>query len=406
MVQPRTACKLRRMPQRSEQNSVYALAPSLRSWVVGQVVNLPAEARSSLRLEPLSVIGFTDERRSGHGNQDRIAVAYSAATIPSERWLLAVVCDGVGGSVHGERAASTAVASLALEVAELNASMDACRVLVEALARAHQQTASEYFSKSSTTAVTLLVTQAECAIGWVGDSRAYEISDGKADLLTADDTLAAATARANPNLSLELSEEFGERLSQAIGGSTLVTPNVIPWRPSNSSAVCLLCTDGIWKPTEDVFSAVVDACRDGPELMRRLLVMSDWLGGTDNASAVMIPSANVVRAFLDNPVNALPADCMMLCLPGYTHTLVPFRSGKSHPSAPPAAKQESSTKHSVEQVVRQSKVATKRKSSGSAKSASKKDLKKSSVQLVIAEEPLDETSTSSSGEIQGDKTPT
>ena len=165
------------------------------------------------------------------------------------------------------------------------------------LERAHDQTATAFHSKSSTTAVAFFVLGDEAAIGWVGDSRAYEISDGKATLLTSDDTLSGVMARSDSTVRFELSEEFADRLAQAIGGENPVNANVAAWAASSPDARCLLCTDGVWKPLDKTIDTLVDVCRDGSEQMRRMLQMSEWLGGVDNASAVLVPPVHAVQAF-------------------------------------------------------------------------------------------------------------
>jgi hypothetical protein len=244
-----------------------------------------------------------------------------------------------------------------------------------------------------------LFTGNSAAIGWVGDSRAYEISDGKAALLTTDDTLAGAMARADAGLRFELNEEYAERLSQAIGGENPVRANVTTWRPSSEEAVCLLCTDGVWKPTEAVLDVVVDVCRDGQELLRRLLVMSDWMGGTDNASAILIPSLRVVKEFMRNSANTTPRESMVVCLPGNVQSLISLQGIKGLSSETSRGRQDRQAERADFPIPKQRKASPKKKTT-SPKGRLKVDI--ASKQLVIAEEPLDETPPSPPDTIQGD----
>ena len=369
------------------------------------VLRLPSDARSSLRVDPLSLIGFTDERHAGNHNQDRLAVAYSAGQGVSAGWLLALVCDGVGGSSHGERAASLAVASTALEVAVSRPESSAVDTLRKALQLAHGHTAAAFHSKSSTTAVALLVRGDSAAIGWVGDSRAYQISDGKLTLVTSDDTLAGAMARTDSEFKFELNEEYADRLSQAIGGANPVNANAISWKPMTPDASCLLCTDGVWKPTEAVLGTVVDVCREGQELMRRLLLISDWMGGTDNASAILVPPLRAVREFISDPANATPRDSVMICLPGNFQTLIPLQSLKGTAvSVFPKHRDDRSTDEDVS-APEPKKASTKRRSD-SGKTRSKRSPAHSGSQLVIAEEPLDEAETTPTSTLHSDEAPT
>lgn len=370
------------------------------AWLANLVLKLPPDARSSLKIDSLPLVGFTDVGRAAHGNQDRIAVAYSVEPGGNLGWLLAIVCDGVGGSSHGESAAAMAVASVALEIAGSRRT-GATGMLRNALHRAHARTSHAFNSKSSTTAVALLVTNESAAIGWVGDSRAYQISDGKAALLTADDTLASVLARGNSALNIELNDEYADRLSQAIGGENSVLPNVISWEPSAKDAVCILCTDGIWKPTEQVFNALVDSCRDGSELMRRLLLLSNWMGGLDNASAILVPAIGTVREFICNPINATPKDFLAICLPGPIQTLLPL----SRVQEPLRAMHRQNQDHRpdpVNEPVNKLKKPPAKKRVASAKARANAGLSTTG-QLVIEEEPLDDASTQTPGKISGNE---
>ena len=306
------------------QDSLTEDGLALYDWLTSLVLDLPRGARSSLKLEQLPVIGFTDVRDPRGQNQDRIAVAYRTEKLEELGWFLAIACDGVGGSVHGERAAALTIAAMAIEIENLPR-LGATAALRECLLRAHKKVGAAFQGRSSTTVTAVLVTQTEAVIGWVGDSRVYEISAGKVNLLTLDDTLAGALAKANLGIASELNDEYGERLSQAVGGENSINPNVIDWRPSGDEAVCILCTDGIWKPIQPVFSLLAENCNDSAELMRRLLIQSDWLGGIDNASAVLTPSLKTIRKFLSGG-GALVPNSFTLSLPGPTTVLVPMRT--------------------------------------------------------------------------------
>lgn len=398
---PTAVCKLDGMSRPPEGSLLSNTSPAA-GWLTRLVLRLPVEVRSSLRVEPLALIGFTDERKSGNGNQDRIAVAYSTGESPSSSWFLAVVCDGVGGSSHGERAASAAIAHMVLEAMSCRQTSGVEEALKAILERAHDQTAAAFHSKSSTTAVAFFVLGDEAAIGWVGDSRAYEISDGKATLLTSDDTLSGVMARSDSTVRFELSEEFADRLAQAIGGENPVNANVAAWAASSPDARCLLCTDGVWKPLDKTIDTLVDVCRDGSEQMRRMLQMSEWLGGVDNASAVLVPPVHAVQAFLKDPDNGTPAGSIVVHLPGNVQTLLAgyftkgtglIQEAKTHSYQPAYPKQ----------PVDRPKTAPAKRKSRAAKGRAKPVRLQAGSQLVIAEEPVDEAPAHTPEAVPSDK---
>lgn len=377
-------------------------AESSVNWLMRMILNLPTEARSYLRVDSLPCVGFTDVRHMSYGNQDRIAVLYSADKDPDARWLLAIVCDGVGGSKNGERAASLTIASMCSDLSRAKWDGASADVLREVLIRAHSRAVHEFHAQSSTTAVAILVKGDSAAVGWVGDSRAYQVSDGNISAVTVDDTLASMVARSDSRLAFELSDEYGERLSQAIGGDEVVVPNVIACDMSLNNGFYILCTDGVWKPTEGVLGSLVASCSDGPELMRRLLLASDWLGGKDNASAILIPSFAHIFDFLNSAADEVPSGFVSICVPG--NSQIVFPSFQEKKLLKPLREYYS------EYVSEQNNLAPKGRKKKSAKKEGvdvEKNRRGKSIdinnQLIIAEEPLDDAPPPPSEEIQKDE---
>lgn len=231
-----------------------------------------------------------------------------------ENWLLAVVCDGLGGAAFGERAASAATAALIAEVAALPSRLPANEVLEIAISATHDRVHRLFGGKSATTLTAILVKSNGTSIGWVGDSRIYSLGTNQLHQLSTDDTLGAVLDASAKNLAATLSADFADRLSQAIGGEVAVKPHVIPWN-FEAAKGCLLCTDGIWKPLEGTMEKIVANCgEDGGELARRLLLSSDWHGGGDNASGMLLPSIETVLQELKKSP-PLPEQALQIFLP-------------------------------------------------------------------------------------------
>lgn len=289
-------------------------------WLARQVEQLPPESRSFIKLDPFKSFGFTDIRHGRSGNQDRAVVAYRSSSDSSENWYLAVVCDGVGGSLNGERAAALACASLVAEISASHKTAPLAVLLHNALEETHKVVCAAFEKRSSTTLAAFVVKGDQSAICWIGDSRVYQLSH-QVTLITRDDTLKTALELAG-NFAEELNEEFAERLSQAIGGDCQIKPNVSPLMLSSHDDY-LLCSDGVWKPLTATLQDLTANCPDRAELTRRLLLTSDWHGGKDNATAIVLPSPFEIKSALLRPTNYTPVGCCAVCLPGGTQLFVP-----------------------------------------------------------------------------------
>ncbi|MDZ5459246.1 PP2C family protein-serine/threonine phosphatase [Azohydromonas lata] len=311
------------------------------NWLASQILDLPAEEKSIIKLENFSTFGFTDISRHRSTNQDRALIAYSASNHTNRNWFLAVVCDGVGGNQASQHAAALASATIVQHTAELDGEGSAQAILEASLSKAHLEVLNRFGGKSSTTVVALLVKGFDAALGWAGDSRAYEFLDSitaEQAQITTDDTLGAALNRASIGISQQLNDDIAERLSQAIGADMPFRPNCTSWIGKAPEAThLLLCTDGVWKPLSTALTALVSACSDRSELARRLLLSSEWLGGNDNATAILLPSIPEIYNSLRDPKNWLPPDNCAICLPGGKTIILPNLAtnqnrSKRHPS--------------------------------------------------------------------------
>ncbi len=169
-----------------------------------------APSETAKGITDLSDRGFRQEH-----NEDATAVAAgeiaAGARKPEEAWSVLVVCDGVSSSAHAAAASSIAatttrdaLAAFARSGAILSESAGAA--MAAAIRSAHQAICEAAASMRhaarapaeppGTTVVAALVFRHKVVIGWAGDSRAYWISPGGAELLTRDHSwVAEAVAR-------------------------------------------------------------------------------------------------------------------------------------------------------------------------------------------------------------------
>lgn len=274
------------------------------------------DANRKPRDDEVDVFGLTHQGRVRKDNQDqfligsvyrRVMIAQTSLTeldrIPlgDERVaFLAMVADGVGGGVGGQRASATA-----LEVAtEYVTSTSDCvlsahvgeqeftEALQAAALRSHEavraRAAAEAGGRSMATTLTLWIS----LWPWyyllqVGDSRYYLYRDGRLTQVSRDQTIAQDLVDKGV-----LSQAAADRsrlsdvLSSAIGADEAV-PTVTRMH-SDWANVHLLCTDGLTKHVTDArIQEVLAAMTSSQQAAELLLQEALDGGGTDNITIIV-----------------------------------------------------------------------------------------------------------------------
>jgi len=306
--------------------------PSMTLWLEEALMAMPPQGRLGLKVATDLAIGFTDDRKTEKGNQDRLAVVYCLDPSQSgERWFFAGICDGVGGEAHGDAAASIALAEIISELC-VGAANNPEERLGRAILRAHAEVQERLQKRSATTFAGVLISEGgSVAIGTAGDSRIYSVSDDEVVKLSQDDTLAEMLRRQLPQSPdqksretiQELKPQWQESLGQAIGSELPLQPRTADWSRFVQGAGCLLCTDGVWKPVEAVLAQVVRANAGRLDLASRLMVLTVHLGGTDNATAIVLPEIAKVLQWLRAHHHPAEGGLVHVVLPGET-ALVPW----------------------------------------------------------------------------------
>ncbi|WP_433475778.1 PP2C family protein-serine/threonine phosphatase [Spirillospora sp. CA-142024] len=221
--------------------------------------------------------------------------AFALAALPAG--ACAVVCDGVAtapGSEEASRlAADSAVAVLTGRVA---AGMDPRGAMRAAAARAAEVVAGlsdDPESSPACTFVSAVVDAAGVTVGWVGDSRAYWLSEAGSYRLTTDDSWAASMIRQGAMTAEDAwADKRAHVLTAWLGADAgPVDPHVAAFRPTAPGLV-VLCSDGLWNdlPEPAALAAVALDGADGPlGAARRLLRAALDAGGHDNVTVAVIP---------------------------------------------------------------------------------------------------------------------
>lgn len=387
------------MPPRPASSS--SNLPAMTLWLEDALLAMPAQGRLGIKVPGDLAFGFTDDRKTEKGNQDRLAAAYCLdATSGQENWFFAGVCDGVGGEADGDKAASIALSEIISHLCVVKSGPPEKR-LATAVLRAHAEVQRRLHRRSATTFAGVLVTsRGGFAIGSVGDSRIYSISESEVTQLTQDDTLVEmlrrqASESANQQVQdaiLALRPQWQESLGQAIGSELPLQPRTAYWPQVSQGSGCLLCTDGVWKPIEPVLAKLVSASADRQDLARRMLTLTDHLGSTDNSTAIVIPEMAKIVNWLRSKHRASERGLVHLMLPGET-AVVP---GSLFTSTPFHKLQSPTSVVVDEKNERPDQVAGGRSISKAKAAKSPKVDKAAGLQMTFAEGPRDDEASTAS----------
>ncbi|MBE0613402.1 MAG: serine/threonine-protein phosphatase [Burkholderiales bacterium] len=204
---------------------------------------------------------YQESRRGARkSNQDRIAYCYSRDA------LLMLVADGMGGHLHGERAAQIAMLHIteAFRREAAPGLSDPASFLHRTLTDAHRaivRNAEESGLPESprTTCVACVVQDNTAFWAHAGDSRLYYIRDGKVLARTKDHSLVQQLIDSG-----RIREEAvaahpdRNRIFNCLGSQRLPRVDLSGEMPLSAGDTLILCSDGLWGPlSEKIISSAV-----------------------------------------------------------------------------------------------------------------------------------------------------
>ena len=236
--------------------------------------------------------GLTDVGCVRNQNQDYYSI------FQSDDWLLAVVCDGMGGAKAGNVASRLACEVFVEEVKRSfrpnKTASEAERVLRSAASLAnvsvyeHSQLSDEYRGMGTTMVAALIYPKATLILN-VGDSRAYHVDADGVSCVTVDHSvvnlmvlrgeLTPEQAKSHPSKNL---------ITRAVGTSSQVLADVFTPKVQKGDFI-FLCTDGLSNQMADqeiLFEIAHGARQD--DCCQRLLEIAKERGAPDNVTSVLI----------------------------------------------------------------------------------------------------------------------
>lgn len=234
-------------------------------------------------------------------NQDRcLIMTASFPKTPERDFVLAAVCDGMGGMAHGGAFASLALGAFVASVVHSADEAPDARLK----AAADEANEAVHNDKSGHGGATLSAVFAAADNGItavnVGDSRIYGV-DASSNLtqLTTDDTLAAHLSALRGGDHSDIPK--GDQLVQYIGMGPGLEPHIIAIDDEEPPDHLLITSDGAHYFDQEVMRRVLGAAEDAEQAVGRLMTLSEWLGGRDNAAAIMAPLGGLTNFAPDDP---------------------------------------------------------------------------------------------------------
>ena len=236
--------------------------------------------------QPVYVHGATEAGPRRKNNEDAFRIERFG-----ESGVLVVVCDGMGGHADGEVASAVGSDTLVarLKPVEPGSLIQDFR---GAFAGAHEAVRGISLDGSpGTTAVALRVEGNLYWYAWVGDSRMYLLSDGRARALTRDHTRAEELIAGGAMTPAEAARSpHAQALTRVLGGraegaAEPGTGGPVELAPGDA---LLLCTDGLTKMLDDEEIGPLAAGRDYRDAGGRLLQEALDRGGHDNTTVVVV----------------------------------------------------------------------------------------------------------------------
>ena len=241
--------------------------------------------------------GVTDRGLRHSRNEDAMALA--TAEGPDGPVALAIVSDGVSSAPRPDEASLTAVrTAMRVLLSGARAGEDPA-VAATAAARAGAQALNEMADPDGSPATTYVSATADrevVTVCWLGDSRAYWLTEDRADCarLTRDDSLAEEVVAAGlASVEEAMASPQAHVITRWLGADHPdPQPHVARFAPPGAGVV-LLCSDGLWNYRPEAADlaglALPGALTDPLTTAAGLVKFAMDMGGVDNITVVLIP---------------------------------------------------------------------------------------------------------------------
>jgi serine/threonine protein phosphatase PrpC len=257
--------------------------------------------------DPRALAELCDPGLRRNHNEDAVALASGDAL--GEPFSVLVVCDGVSSSTFADQASKLASQVARDELARFASSGNIANMPIEGAVRdairaAHVAVCTSDIdygdgAPPGTTIVAALVYRKTLTVGWLGDSRAYWVSDDAAELCTTDHSwMNEAVERGDVSAAEALRSPLAHALTKCLGPLETGSWPILEVEPDVRTKALvgpghlIVCTDGLWNyfPSPVAIAGLVRGAgkdADAHVIARRLVCHALVEGGGDNVSVAV-----------------------------------------------------------------------------------------------------------------------
>jgi len=234
-------------------------------------------------------------------NEDRMIFFKSHS--PSNGNISGVLlCDGMGGLEQGGKCASFTISTF-IEKFINNKLLDCSRNIEKSLIETNELVYKKFKGKSGSTIVGYIVTSKKETICFsVGDSRIYQLGKNQFKQITSDDTIDGQLSGMKSQIDPSILRS--NQLLQYIGMDS--DPKIHKIEFSNEildTKRFMLTSDGAHSVGNLMLETLARTTTENPELVKRIILLADWMGGHDNSSVIIL---NHLDFFNQNLKNSYP----------------------------------------------------------------------------------------------------
>ncbi len=238
----------------------------------------------------MKAIGRSDRGLVRESNQDQYVI------IKEEDVVFAIVCDGIGGHVGGERASKTIINFIKRRFKN-HPSFDSLEVTKEYIRLLIIDANKHLFSLSQkeieyrgmgTTLVALLLTDKYSILANVGDSRCYAVKPDYLHLLSEDHSYVnelIKMGKLDPKLAKH--HPYRNMLTNALGISDAISVDIYDIKDRYNEY--LLCSDGLhgYVSNEKIYDVLVSKLSPTKKV-NQLIQLANDAGGYDNVTIIYL----------------------------------------------------------------------------------------------------------------------